>query len=145
MLSVSGVLSSRERAILSGYFAASGAFGGDGDSTCDNALKPLGTSIVDGEAFAQQDVAMTRVIDLLNQGDRAGAEAAFYGPVHGFTHNADPPLREVDEGLAKQLCRNVIELENATRMAIPAHALRSETFASVESIAAMLKSLETGA
>ena len=44
--------------------------------------------------------------------DRAGAEAAFFGPVHNFTHNVDPPLREVDEPLAKRLCGQVIDVEN---------------------------------
>ena len=43
--------------------------------------------------------------------DRAGAEAAFYGPVHNFTHNVDPALRAEDEEAAKALCREVLEIE----------------------------------
>jgi acyl carrier protein len=38
----------------------------------------------------------------------------------------------------------VVELEEATRISIPAHALRRETFASLESIAALLRELANG-
>lgn len=67
---------------------------------------------MDGDAFAEKDEGLTRVLGFLEQGDRQGAEAAFYGPVHNFTHSVDPPLREVDEALAKDLCHAVIDLEN---------------------------------
>ncbi len=97
---------------VGGYFVATGAFGGSEAGACDEALPPLGTSIVDGEAFAEKDEGLTRVLVFLEQGDRQGAEAAFYGPVHNFTHSVDPPLREVDEPLAKELCHAVIDLEN---------------------------------
>jgi hypothetical protein len=97
---------------VGGYFAVSGAFGGSGGGTCDSALAPLGTSIIDADAFVEEDAGLGRVIGLLEQGDRQGAEAAFYGPVHNFMHNVDPPLREVDSGQAKELCRSVIDLEN---------------------------------
>jgi hypothetical protein len=97
---------------VGGYFAVSAVMGGGNGGTCDNPLPPLGTSTVDAEAFATEDAALGNVLALLEAGDRAGAEAAFYGPVHNFTHNVDPPLREVDEDLAKELCENVIQLEN---------------------------------
>ncbi|MEO6197229.1 MAG: hypothetical protein ABIP58_03885, partial [Dehalococcoidia bacterium] len=97
---------------IGGYFVVSGAFGGSSGSTCDSALAPLGTSIVDADAFVEEDAGLTRVLGLLEQGDRQAAEAAFYGPVHNFMHNVDPPLREADEAMAKDLCRAVIDLEN---------------------------------
>jgi hypothetical protein len=97
---------------VGGYFAATSVGGGSGGGACDEELPPLGTSIVDGDAFAEKDEGLTRVIELLEQGDRQGAEAAFYGPVHNFTHSVDPPLREVDEAKAKELCKAVIQLEN---------------------------------
>lgn len=97
---------------IGGYFVVSGALGGSSGSTCDSALAPLGTSIVDADAFVEEDAGLTRVLGLLEQGDRQAAEAAFYGPVHNFMHNVDPPLREVDEAMAKDLCRAVIDLEN---------------------------------
>ncbi|MEO6197483.1 MAG: hypothetical protein ABIP58_05160, partial [Dehalococcoidia bacterium] len=89
-----------------------GAFGGASGSTCDQALSPLGTSIIDADAFVEEDAGLSRVLGLLEQGDRSGAEAAFYGPVHNFMHNVDPPLRKADEAMAKDLCRAVIDLEN---------------------------------
>lgn len=120
---------------VGGYFAISGAFGGSSSSSCDNALPPLGTSVVDADAFAEEDAGLTKVLDLLEQGDRAGAEAAFYGPVHNFTHNVDPPLREVDEPLAKELCKAVIELENS----LASRATDVEIIGQVETVQEILR------
>jgi acyl carrier protein len=53
----------------------------------------------------------------------------------------DGSLAEMDSLKAVDL---VVELEEATRISIPAHALRRETFASLESIAALLRELANG-
>jgi acyl carrier protein len=51
---------------------------------------------------------------------------------------SDGSLAEMDSLKTVDL---VVELEEATQISIPAHALRSETFASVDTIAAMLRDL----
>ena len=50
----------------------------------------------------------------------------------------DGELRQMDSLKAVDL---VVELEESTRISIPAHALRRETFASVDTIAALLRDL----
>jgi hypothetical protein len=96
---------------IGGYFLATQVAGGGDGGGCDSPLAPLGTSQISAEAFAAEDTGLGRVLDLLQAGDRAGAEAAFYGPVHNFTHNVDPPLREVDDSAAKALCNEVLNVE----------------------------------
>ena len=53
----------------------------------------------------------------------------------------DGSLAEMDSLKAVDL---VVELEEATRIPIPAHALRRETFASLETIATLLRDLANG-
>lgn len=98
--------------VFVGFWIALGLVNGGSAAACDKALAPLGTSDVSAGAFANEEIALTRVVDALNRGDRAGAEAQFYGPIHGFTHNVDPPVRERDEALAKRLCEAVIKVED---------------------------------
>ncbi len=98
---------------VGGYFAIDRATGGGGDGpACDEPLVPLGSSQIDEETFQQVDEGLGRVIESLQRGDRAGAEASFYGPVHNFTHNVDPALRAEDEDAAKVLCEEVLEIED---------------------------------
>ena len=85
--------------------------GGGGGSPCDDSLVPLGESDISQLGFQTEDVGLTRMIQSATAGDLAGAESAFFGDVHNFTHNVDPPLREVDEELAKDLCERVVEIE----------------------------------
>ena len=106
-----------------GAFFAVGEFsgGGTGGAICDEPLAALDGVEISAEAFAGEDDALTRVIDMLNLGDRPGAEATFFGPVHAFTHNVDPPLRERDEDAAKELCEAVTEMETGfSTNALPA-------------------------
>ena len=93
------------------FVAASGGLGGGGGA-CDKPLVPLDTSDISAKGFAQEDAGLARVIDLANQGAIDDVESAFYGPVHNFTHNADPPIREKDPELAKQLCEAVLKIED---------------------------------
>jgi len=86
---------------------SSGGTGG----VCNEPLAALDGVDISAEAFVGEEDALTRVISMLNLGDRTGAEATFFGPVHAFTHNVDPPLRERDEDAAKELCEAVIEME----------------------------------
>jgi hypothetical protein len=96
------------------FFLVSGTLGGDGGgSRCDEELPALGPSDISAAGFTAEDAALTQVIDMLRAGDRAGAEAAFYGPTHNFTHGVDPPLREVDEDAARELCEAVYDLEES--------------------------------
>jgi hypothetical protein len=78
---------------------------------CDKPLGPLGQSSLDATGFANEDVALGHVIDFLNQGDINASNTAFYGNVHNFMHNADPPIRTKNPDLAKNLCNAVIKLE----------------------------------
>ncbi len=98
---------------FAGAFVVVGEISGGGTgATCNEPLAPLDGSDISAEAFFDEEDALTRVISMLNLGDRPGAEATFFGPVHAFTHNVDPPLRERDEDAAKELCEAVIEMEN---------------------------------
>lgn len=120
---------------IGGYFLVTQVGGGSGGSSCDKPLAPLGSSVINAEAFVEEDAGLGRVLDLLSAGDRAGAEAAFYGPVHNFTHNVDPTLREVDEALAKELCREVIDVENALTERAP----NAEIMATLQRIREILR------
>jgi hypothetical protein len=97
---------------IGGYFAVTQVGGSGGGSSCDD-VKPLGSSVINAESFVEEDAGLGRVLDLLSAGDRVGAEAAFYGPVHNFTHNVDPDLRQTDERSARDLCEQVINVETA--------------------------------
>jgi len=99
--------------VIGAFFATRELTGSGGSGTCDEALPPLPGSSVGATAFIEEEVALDRVISMLDAGDRAGAEAAFFGPVHGFTHNIDPLLREQDEEAAMALCEAVIKLEDS--------------------------------
>ena len=88
-----------------------GDSGGGANNACDNALAPLGTSEISQAGFQAEDAGLSRVIQAASAGNLTAAEEAFYGDVHNFTHNADPPLRALNEGLAKDLCNAVIHIE----------------------------------
>lgn len=100
--------------------------GGDGGGVCDEPLAPLDGAEISAQSFADEDAALTSVISMLNLGDRAGAEGAFFGPVHGFTHNVDPPLRERDESAAKELCKAVVEMENGFSTNAPSATIAAQ-------------------
>jgi len=84
---------------------------GGGNNACDNALPPLGRSDISQAGFQAEDAGLAKVIQEASAGNLPAAEDAFYGDVHGFTHNVDQPLRPVDEELARDLCESVIHIE----------------------------------
>ena len=88
-----------------------GDSGGGGNNVCDNALVPLGKSDISQAGFQAEDAGLAKVIQAASASDLTATEAAFFGDVHNFTHNADPPLRAVDEQMAKDLCNSVIRIE----------------------------------
>ncbi len=88
-----------------------GFLGSGGGGNCGKPLAPLGVSDISADGFAAEDAGLAEVISMLNAGKTGDAESAFYGDVHNFTHNADPPIREKDPELAKQLCEQVIVVE----------------------------------
>lgn len=96
---------------VAAFFVVGRISGDDAGGVCDKPLAPLDGAEISAQAFDAEEEALTLVISMLNLGDRPGAEAAFFGPVHGFTHNVDPPLRERDEDAAKELCKAVTEME----------------------------------
>jgi hypothetical protein len=88
-----------------------GDSGGGGNSACDNALAPLGRSEISQAGFQAEDVGLTKVIQAASAQNLTAAEDAFFGDVHNFTHNVDPPIREKNAGMAKDLCKTVIHIE----------------------------------
>jgi len=98
--------------MIAGFLVISGP--ARGGSTCSKPLAPLGDETpLSSDAFQSEDSSLGLVIDRASAGDRSGAESAFYGEVHNFTHNVDKPLREKDAALGKDLCHAVLELEEA--------------------------------
>ncbi len=87
-----------------------GRGGGEG-SPCDDPLVALGQSEISQMGFQAEDAGLARVAQAATAGNLEAAESAFFGDVHNFTHNVDPPLREVDEELAKEICERVTEIE----------------------------------
>jgi hypothetical protein len=89
--------------------------GGGGSSVCDRPLPALGSSEMSQLAFQTEDAGLSKVIEAASAGDANAAEKAFLydnkGEVHNFTHNVDPPLRRVNEELAKELCKAVTQIE----------------------------------
>ncbi len=96
---------------VGGYFLVTSVTGGGGGA-CDTALLPLGVSDVSAKTFIQEDADLGKVIDMLNRGDKNAAESAFYGPVHNFTHNVDPSVRQKNDQLAKDICQAVLKIED---------------------------------
>ncbi len=79
---------------------------------CDKPLAALpGGTTISADAFIAEDASLAQVIDYLQKGDSTSADNTFYGPVHSFMHNADPPIRQVSESLARTLCTSVVQLE----------------------------------
>ena len=85
--------------------------GGGGTSVCDQPLPPRGESDISQMGFQAEDAGLARVIDAASAGDLQGAQDAFFGDVRSFTYGVDQPLREADEGLAKELCEAVNRIE----------------------------------
>ena len=84
---------------------------GGGNNACDNALPPLGRSDISQAGFQAEDAGLARVIQAASAGNLPAAEDAFFGDVHNFTHNVDPPLRPINEEMATDLCETVIHIE----------------------------------
>jgi hypothetical protein len=97
--------------IIAGVMLVMGGGGGSGSAVCDGPQVPQGESDISQLGFQAQDVGLSKVIQAASAGDLAAVEDAFYGDVHGFTHNVDQPLRPVDEDLARDLCETVIDIE----------------------------------
>ncbi|MFQ5880627.1 MAG: hypothetical protein ACE5IZ_10705 [Dehalococcoidia bacterium] len=86
--------------------------GGGGDGTgCDQPLAPLGESPITAAEFQAVDQGLAQVAAAARLEALPGAENSFFGPVHNFTHNVDPPLREKNPELAKRLCETVLKIE----------------------------------
>lgn len=108
-----------------------GGGGGGESSVCDQPLPPRGQSEVSEMGFQAEDDGLARVIDAASAEDIPAAHEAFFGDVRSFTYDIDQPLREVDEGLAKELCEAVNKMEeeltvnqHADQVAIQARRIR---------------------
>jgi hypothetical protein len=85
--------------------------GDSGGTTPAITPSPLGESEISQAGFQAEDAGLAKVIQAASASDLTAAGAAFFSVVHNFTHNADPPLRAVDEQMAKDLCKTVIHIE----------------------------------
>jgi hypothetical protein len=112
--------------VVGGFFVVAEISGGGTSGTCNEPLAALDGGDINAQAFAAEEDALTRVISMLTLGDRPGAEAIFFGPVHAFTHNVDPPLRERDEDAAKELCEAVVEMENGFSTKAPTATIAAQ-------------------
>jgi len=92
-------------------FLVKGIGGGSSGTSCDQPLAPLGESPITAAEFAAVDQGLAQTAAAARMGDLTGAENSFFGRVHNFTHNVDPPLRAKDRELAKRLCESVFNLE----------------------------------
>jgi len=54
---------------------------------------------------------MAAVAAEARNGNLEGAERLFFTDTHAVTHDIDGPLREADDGLAKELCASVFVIE----------------------------------
>ena len=102
-----------------------------GSSVCDQPLPPRGESDISQMGFQAEDAGLASVIDAASAGDLQGAQEAFFGDVRSFTYGVDQPLREADEGLARELCEAVNDFEEeltvdrrADRVALEATRVR---------------------
>lgn len=125
--------------LIGGGFLLFTSLSDGGGGTCDQRLQPLpGTVEATAEGFREEDRLLTEVVTSLEQGDLVGAEDAFYGEAHAFTHNIDPNIREIDEEQAKAVCEAVLDIEatleggSVQAMLTAARTLREELRASAE-------------
>lgn len=79
--------------------------------SCIRVLPALDDKPLTLSAFQAADEGLVTTIELASLGDVAAAETAFFGAAHDLTHNVDGSLRQVDEGLAIQLCNEVVIME----------------------------------
>lgn len=84
---------------------------GGGNGPCDLPLPPKGDSEISQAGFQAEDDGLAKVIEAAAAGDLPAAHNAFFGDVRRFTYDIDQPLRDVDEGLAKELCEAVNNVE----------------------------------
>lgn len=85
--------------------------GSGGGTSCDQQLPPLGQSPIEATEFQAADQGLTATAEAARMGNLLAAQNAFFGRVHNFTHNVDPPVRAKDHNLAKTLCEHVFNLE----------------------------------
>lgn len=95
--------------LVGAVFLIREATGGGRGRDCD--LRPHDYAPVSAQAFVDEDVALKDVVDMVIAGDRAGAEAAFFGSVHNFTYVAHSHLNELDAIAAENLCEWIIRVE----------------------------------
>jgi hypothetical protein len=92
--------------------------GGGGDQSgpvdiCDRPLSPIGGGSVTSADFDAAIAGIDSVIEFSRDNNHDAANEQFFLNAHDFTHNVDGPLREKDQGLAKELCRAVAQIEGS--------------------------------
>lgn len=100
--------------VLLGLFGslASLGIGGRGSAgSCNTGIPPLTSQTVTGERLRAAIEGISRAREFAASGDGATAALIFSGDTHSVTHDIDRPLRAKDEGLATQICRSVVALE----------------------------------
>ena len=105
--------------------------GGPASSGCDDPLPPQGVSPITEAEFSVADLGLSQTVESASTGSLLDARRSFFGRVHNFTHNVDPPLRAQDPDLARDLCERVLNIErelalgeSPERVAIEAESIR---------------------
>lgn len=98
---------------------------------CDDPLPPLGVSPITAAEFSVADLGLSQTVESASTGSVLDARRSFFGRVHNFTHNVDPPLRARDPDIARDLCERVLNIERELalgerpeRIAIEAESIR---------------------
>lgn len=101
-------------AFCAGLFIASSLSGNSAKraAACAQPLAPMSGTPVTGERLQAAVQNMRDMVDAAGAGDVSTAQGFFFGDTHSVTHDIDRPLRDVDPGLGKDLCRRVLTLES---------------------------------
>ncbi len=84
---------------------------GVGTVSCDQSVPPLSQNTVTSERLDGAIVIMRQLATVAASGDQTLADSLFFGDAHNVTHDIDGPLRAENPDLAKELCRNVVVME----------------------------------
>jgi hypothetical protein len=114
------LIASAPRMIVAGVFAglvlvAALSYGGSTNAaiSCDRNVPPLSGEAVTDDRMSVAVASLNEMIDAANDGDVERARTVWLtSDAHNLTHDVDGPLRKISADAARNLCENVIALEN---------------------------------
>ncbi len=84
---------------------------GVGTVSCDQSVPPLSQNPVTSDRLDGAIVIMRQLATVAASGDQTLADSLFFSDAHNVSHDIDGPLRAENPDLAKELCRNVVVIE----------------------------------